>query len=75
MYTAQVEAQEAVSIIAETSRYMLALNRSGDLYSEIVSRGSQFALLRQFVSDDGRIVSVEQPILKSTPLFLVRVES
>jgi hypothetical protein len=38
MLTTQVEPQDAISVIAETSRYMLALNRSGVLYSEIVPK-------------------------------------
>lgn len=74
MYTTQVDPAEARSVIAETSRYMLALNRLGVLYSEIYERGSGFVLRREFVNEEGRVIVNEQPILRSTPLFLVRVE-
>lgn len=74
MFTAQVEAEEAISVIAETSRYMLALNRSGALYSEILPKGKNFVLRREFFNDDGRFVVSEQPIFRSTPLYLIRVE-
>lgn len=74
MLITQMEPQDAISVIAETSRYMLALNCSGALYSEILPKGKNFVLRREYLNDDGRFVVSEQPIFRSTPLFLVRVE-